>query len=79
MIPLPEQIGSCRFGRRGDWITVQCPPEYDPLMEQAGGVRDHSDASRWLLRSNRIWPVLRALRRNTDQSAPRDRPGRKAT
>ena len=31
----PRQIGPCRIGRHGAWITVQCPSEFDGLMHEA--------------------------------------------
>jgi hypothetical protein len=49
--------------------------EFDPLMHQAGGVRDHSGEHCWLLRQNRIDLVLRTLRRTADPLLFRDRPG----
>lgn len=64
-LPIPEHIGPCRFGRLGTWITVQCPPEFDPLMIQAGGVWEPNQRI-WLLRLHRLNPVLRKLRRLTD-------------
>ena len=30
--PIPQHVGPCQFGRRGSWITVQCPAEFDPMM-----------------------------------------------
>jgi hypothetical protein len=63
--PIPERVGPCRFGRRGLWITAQCPPELDTLMRNAGGTWDPS-ARLWLLRIHRLGPVLRALRRTTN-------------
>jgi hypothetical protein len=65
VIPIPEQVGCCEFGRRGFWITVRCPAKYDALMRQAGGLRDPSGTHCWLLRQSRIGPVLRALRRSS--------------
>jgi hypothetical protein len=65
MIPLPKHVGPCRFGRLGFWITVQCPPEFDMLMRNAGGTWDPG-TRRWLLLRHRLGPVLRALRRTTD-------------
>jgi hypothetical protein len=76
VIPIPKQVGPCRFGRRGNWITVQCPAEFDALMSAAGGIRDSSSKHSWLLREARIGPVLRALRRATDPVFFRERPGR---
>ena len=53
MIPIPRQVGPCRSGRLGFWITVlHCPPEFDTLMRNAGGTWDPS-GRRWLLRQNR--------------------------
>jgi hypothetical protein len=63
--PIPEHVGRCRFGRLGAWITVQCPEEFDALMQQAGAVWEPGQR-RWLLRLRRLGPVLRALRRQTD-------------
>jgi hypothetical protein len=57
VIPIPEQVGLCRFGRLGASITVECPEEFDVLMRQAGGTWG-SGARHWLLRQNRICPVL---------------------
>jgi len=65
MIQIPPQVGPCRFGRLGTWITVQCPRELDPLMRSAGGTWD-SGKRCWLVEQRRIGPVLRALRRSTD-------------
>jgi hypothetical protein len=64
----------CRFGRRGAWITVQCLPEFDTLMSNAGGIRDPSGEHSWLLQQSRIGPVLRALWRDTDPLFLRERP-----
>jgi hypothetical protein len=61
--PIPQHIVLCRFGRLGFWITVQCPPEFDALMLEAGAVWE-SGGRRWLLRLHRLGPVLRALRRS---------------
>jgi hypothetical protein len=63
--PIPKQIGPCRFGRLGAWITVQCPPEFEAMMIEAGGVWEPGER-RWLLRLHRLGPVLRKLRRQTD-------------
>ena len=76
MIPIPKQVGQCQFGRRNNWITVQCPAEFDALMSAAGGMRDASGQHSWLLREARIGPVLRALRRTIDPMFFRERPGR---
>jgi hypothetical protein len=76
VIPIPEKVGPCQFGRRGPWITVQCPPEFDTLMSAAGGIKDPSGEHSWLLRQNRIGPVLRHLQRFTDPLFYRERPGR---
>jgi hypothetical protein len=65
VIEVPRQVGLCRFGRLGAWITVHCPRELDQLMRAADGTWDPA-ARRWLLRPHRIGPVLRALRRRTD-------------
>jgi len=73
---IPLRVGPCWFGRRGLWITVQCPAKLDTLMLQAGGIRDYSGEHRWLVRQNRIGPVLRTLRRTTDPLFFRERPGR---
>jgi hypothetical protein len=63
--PIPERIGPCRFGRLGSWITVQCPAEFDGLMLDADAVWEPSER-RWLLRPDRLGPVLRKLHRQTD-------------
>ena len=60
--PIPEQIGPCRFGLLGLWITVQCPAEFDTLMIQTGGTW-HPGKRRWLFRLHRLGGVVRALRR----------------
>jgi hypothetical protein len=66
VIPIPKQVGPCRFGRLRAWITVQCPREkLDQLMRSAGGTWDPG-TRRWLLRLHRLGPVLRALRRRTN-------------
>ena len=39
---LPAQIGPCRFGALGNWITVRCPRDFDPLC--AGRVDSGSRA-----------------------------------
>ena len=70
VIPIPKQVGPCRFGRLGSWITVLCPQEFDTLMLSAGGFRDSMDANLWLLRQSRIGPVLRALRRSGARPIP---------
>jgi hypothetical protein len=58
--PIPKQLGPCRIGRLGAWITVQCPDEFDDLMLQAGAVWQ-SDERRWLVSLGRLGPVLRKL------------------
>ena len=30
----PTRIGPCEFGQLGNWITVRCPRELEPLMRQ---------------------------------------------
>jgi hypothetical protein len=62
--PIPEQVGACRFGRLGAWITVQCPDEFDPLLMDAGAVWEPGER-RWLLRLHRLGPVLREIRRRS--------------
>ena len=59
VIPIPNQVGPCRFGRRGFWITVQCPPEFDSLMLETGAAWEPGQRL-WLLRLHRLGPVLRA-------------------
>jgi hypothetical protein len=61
VIPIPRQVGPCRFGRLGAWITVQ----FDTLVRNAGGTWDRG-ARRRLLRQHRLGPVLCALCRRTD-------------
>jgi hypothetical protein len=65
-VPLiPKQVGPCRFGRLGFWITVQCP-EYDDLMLSAGALWEPRER-RWLAApAAHLGPVLRKLRRQTD-------------
>jgi hypothetical protein len=63
--PIPQRIGPCRIGRLGAWITVQCPAEFDDLMQQAGAVWDPGE-HRWLVSLRRLGPVLRKLRHRTD-------------
>jgi hypothetical protein len=63
--PILEQVGPCRFGRLGAWITVQCPTEFDALMMEAGAVWE-SGGRRWLVSLRRLGPVLRKLRQRTD-------------
>ena len=63
--PIPRQVGPCRFGRVGTWITVHCPPDYDTLMRNAGGTWD-PDHHRWLIEQRRMGQLLRHLRRRID-------------
>jgi hypothetical protein len=63
--PIPQRIGPCLIGRLGAWITVQCPGEFDDLMQQAGAVWEPGER-RWLVSLRRLGPVLRKLRQRTD-------------
>ena len=62
---LPAQIGPCRFGALGNWITVRCPRDFDPAMRRAGGQWEPG-TRRWLIEPRRIWPLIRTLQRTTD-------------
>ena len=65
VIPVPDQVGPCQFGRLAMWITVRCPRELAPLMVKAGGIWDPG-ARQWCIEPRRIGPVVRALRERTD-------------
>jgi hypothetical protein len=69
--PLPAQIGPCQLSPFGEkWIAVRCPSDLDPLMRQAGGLREPG-SRRWLVERWRIGPVLRALAaRHCDHKCP---------
>jgi hypothetical protein len=65
-IDLPAQIGPCQLSPFGEkWIAVRCPSDLDPLMRQAGGLREPG-SRRWLVERRRINPLIRNLRRATD-------------
>ena len=62
---LPTRVGPCEFGQLGNWITVRCPRELEPLMRQAGGQWEPGSC-RWLIERRRIVPLIRRLERVTD-------------
>ena len=61
----PTRIGPCEFLQLGNWITVRCPRELEPLMRQAGGQWEPG-SRRWLIERRRIVPLIRRLERLTD-------------
>jgi hypothetical protein len=46
-------------------IAIRCPKELSPIMKGAGGQWEPG-SRRWLVEQGRIWPVVRALERETD-------------
>ena len=59
---IPEQVGLVRLGQFCGWVTVRCPPEYAPLVAEAGGMWDPG-ARQWCVHPRRIGQVLQELLR----------------
>jgi len=66
---IPTRIGPARLGRFGGWVTVRCPPEFAPVISEAGGMWDPS-ARQWCVHPRRVNQVLRELLRHRDSSGP---------
>lgn len=47
-LAIPARIGPVEFGRLGDWVTVRCPREFEPLMQRAGALWEPG-SRRWLI------------------------------
>ena len=62
--PLPARIGPVEFAEFGRMVAVRCPRELAHVMQRAGGVWEPG-SRRWLI-DRRVWPVIRALERETD-------------
>ena len=62
---VPARIGPAEFQVLGGMIAVRCPSDLDPWMRKAGGLWEPG-GRRWLIHRQRIGPLIRNLRRNTD-------------
>jgi hypothetical protein len=63
--PFPDRVGSVELVALGRLVAVRCPAELAHILRRAGA-KWEPDSRRWLVRRQRIAPVVRALEAETD-------------